>query len=162
MRTAELDRVFEAVETTIAETDMSDLGLRAIAIRHADWGVPGQGLVVLQIQPSAAVLRYQARLLAAISPYVESGGTAAAFVTDADDPEISQTTADWVEGFVPTQLGEGYIPHITVGFATLTDLTDIEGATFDAFDVRPASVAIYHLGNNGTARRQLKAWALNT
>ena len=57
---------------------------------------------------------------------------------------------------MPAQLGESYIPHITVGFARLTDLTDIEGATFEAFDVRPASVAIYHLGNNGTARRQLE------
>jgi hypothetical protein len=31
---------------------------------------------------------------------------------------------------------------------------------FDAFPVHPASVAIYHLGNNGAARTELKAWAL--
>jgi 2'-5' RNA ligase len=161
VRTADLDQMFEAVEKTIVESDVSALTLRAIAIRHADWGVPGQGLAVLQLQPHAAVLDYQARLLAALSPYVESGGTAAAFVTDADDPDISQTTIDWVEGYVPGQLGEKYVPHITVGFATLDDLQEIEDAPFDAFDVHPASVAVYHLGNNGTARRQLKAWPLS-
>ncbi|WP_018774627.1 hypothetical protein [Arthrobacter sp. 131MFCol6.1] len=162
VRTADLDGVYDAVEKTIAETDVSALQLRAIAIRHADWGVPGQGLAVLQIQPNAAVLDYQARLLAAVSPYVESGGTAAAFVIDADDPDISQTTIDWVEGFVPAQIGAAYVPHITVGFATLADLKGIEAAAFDAFDVHPASVAVYHLGNNGTARRLLKAWPLGT
>ncbi|GAB3780280.1 hypothetical protein [Nocardioides ungokensis] len=160
VRSADLDRVFDAVEKTIAETDMAALSLRAIAIRHADWGVPGQGLAVFQIKPNPAVLGYQARLLAAISPYVASGGNAAAFVTDAADPYINPTTIAWVEGFVPAQLGGGYIPHITVGFATLDDLSEIEAAPFDAFDVHPISVAVYHLGNNGTARQQLKAWTL--
>jgi hypothetical protein len=161
VRTADLDRVFDAIEKTIADTDTTALTMRANAIRHVDWGVPGQGLAVLQIQPSAAVLDYQARLLAAVSPLTESGGTAAAFVTDADDSDISPTTIDWVEGFVPAQIGQKYIPHITVGFATLDDLKEIEAETFDAFDVHPASVAVYHLGNNGTARQQLKAWQLS-
>ena len=37
VRTADLDRVYDAVEKTIAGTDVSALKLRAIAIRHADW-----------------------------------------------------------------------------------------------------------------------------
>jgi hypothetical protein len=28
------------------------------------------------------------------------------------------------------------------------------------FDVRPAGLVVYHLGNNGTARAQLKSWSL--
>ena len=75
--------------------------------------------------------------------------------------EISQSTMDWVEGFVPAQIGAGkYIAHITVGFATLDDLKTIEAEPFDAFPVHPASLAVYHLGNSGTARTQLKAWPL--
>jgi hypothetical protein len=162
VRTADLDHVFDAVQETIGGTDVSALKLRAIAIRHVDWGVPGQGLAVLQLQPNPAVLDYQARLLAAISPFVESGGTAEAFVRDAHDPDVSPTTVSWVEGFVPAKIGDGYIPHITVGFATLADLKLIEAATFETLDVQPASVAVYHLGNNGTARQQLKAWPLGT
>jgi len=160
VRTADLDEVFDAVEKAIAATDAASLTYRAIEIRHADWGVPGQGLAVVIVQPSPQVLDLQARLLAAVTPFVESGGTAAAFVTDPGE-EIGQSTRAWVEGYVPAQIGRGkYIAHITVGFATLQDLATIETEPFDAFDVHPAGVAVYHLGNSGAARARLKEWKL--
>ena len=160
VRTADLDRVYTAVTDTIAATDVTALTLRAVAIKHADWGVPGQGLAVLYVQPSAAVLDYQSRLLAAVNPCVESGGTAAAFVRDETDPDISPTTIAWVDNYDPQQIGDAYTAHVTVGFATLDDLARIEAEPFDEFDVRPASISVYHLGNNGTARNELKAWPL--
>ncbi len=106
VRSADLDDVFEAVGETVAKTDMTSLSYQAVAIRHADWGVPGQGLAVLLVQPSPEVLDFQANLLAAVTPFVGSKGTAAAFVRDPGE-EISQSTMDWVEGFVPTQIGAG-------------------------------------------------------
>jgi hypothetical protein len=158
VRTADLGQLHAGVEVAIAETDAASLTYKAVAIRHVDWGVPGQGLAVLVLQASPGVLDLQARLLAAVTPFVESGGTAAAFVRDPGE-EISQSTRDWVDGFVPGQIGSGkYIPHITVGFATLDDLTVIEREPFDPFDVHPVDIAIFHLGNNGTARTQLRAW----
>ncbi len=160
VRSADLNGVFEAVGETVAKTDMSSLSYQAIAIRHGAWGVPGQGLAVLLVQPSPEVLDFQASLLAAVTPFVEFKGTAAAFVRDPGE-EISQSTMDWFEGFVPAQIGAGkYIAHITVGFATLDDLKTIEAEPFDTFPVHPASLAVYHLGNSGTARTQLKAWPL--
>jgi hypothetical protein len=160
VRTAELDNVYDAVRKTLAATDAKALSYRAMAIRHADWGVPGQGLAVILVQPSRQVTDFQAALLAAIAPFTEPGGTAAAFVTDPGE-NISQSTLDWVEGYVPAQIGpERYAAHITVGFATLDDLTAIEAEPFDAFDVHPAAVAIYQLGNSGAARRLLKTWPI--
>jgi hypothetical protein len=160
VRTADLDNVYAAVEQTLAATDVATLSYHAVALRHADWGVPGQGLAVIVVQPGSQVLDFQAALLAAVTPFTASGGTAAAFVTDPGE-QISQSTIDWVDGFVPTQIGAGnYIAHITVGFATLEDLKRIEAEPFDAFPVHPASVAIYHLGNSGAARSQLTAWPL--
>lgn len=160
VRSAQLDDVFEAVGATMAKTDMSALSYRAVAIRHAGWGVPGQGLAVLLVEPSPEVLDFQAGLLAAVTPFVGSKGTAAAFVRDPGE-EISQSTMDWVEGFVPAQIGAGkYTAHITVGFATLDDLESIEAEPFDAFPVHPVSLAVYHLGNSGTARARLKEWPL--
>lgn len=160
VRTAELEQVYAAVEQTLARTTTSALSYRAVAVRHGDWGVPGQGLAVLLLEPSAAVLDFQAALLAAVTPFAESGGTPAAFVTDPGQG-ISQSTMDWVDGYVPSQIGEGrYVAHITVGFATLDDLKSIEAEPFDAFDVHPASVAVYHLGDSGAARQQLKSWPL--
>ncbi len=160
VRTADLTTVYDAVEMTIAATDAASLAYRAVAIRHADWGVPGEGLAVIVIEPSPQVLDLQARLLAAVTPFVGSRGTAAAFVTDPGE-EISQSTRDWVDGYVPDQIGPGkYIAHITVGFATLDDLKVIEAEPFGPFDVHPASVAVYHLGNSGAARTLLREWSL--
>jgi hypothetical protein len=131
------------------------------SITHVDWGLPGQGLAVLVVEPSPEVFEFQANVLAAIAPFVESNGTAAAFVTDAEEPDISQSTLDWVEGFVPAQIGPGrYVAHITLGFGTLEELEMIEAEPFDAFPVHPTRIAVYHLGNNGSARAELKAWAL--
>ena len=158
VRTAELEDVYHGVERALAATDTSALSYRAVAIKHADWGVPGQGLAVLLIQPSPQVSDFQAALLAAVTPFTESGGTAAAFVRDPGET-ISQSTLDWVEGYVPGQIGpDNYTAHITVGFAALDDLKVIEAEPFDVFNVHPAAVAIYQLGNSGAARTLLKSW----
>jgi hypothetical protein len=157
-RTADLDQVYDAVEETLAETDMAALSYEAVKIAHADWGFPGYGPAVLLVQVSPEVLDFQARLAAAIAPFTESGGTAEAFVADPGEV-ISPTIVEWVEGYVPAQIGAGkYLPHLTVGAAKFDDLKTIEAEPFDAFTVHPAAVAVYHLGNNGTAREKLKAW----
>jgi hypothetical protein len=162
VRTADVDSVYDAVGKTLAATDTGALSYQAVGIGHGDWGVPGQGLAVIVLQPSAQVLDLQAALLAAVAPFTESGGTAAAFVTDPGE-DISQSTRDWVEGYVPAQIGEGhYIAHITVGFATLDDLGAIEAEPFGAFTVRPSSVAVYQLGNSGAARELLMLWPVTS
>jgi hypothetical protein len=161
-RTADLDQVYEAVEETLAETDLSSLSYQAVKIAHADWGFPGYGPAVLLVQVNPEVLDFQARLAAAIAPFTESGGTAEAFVADPGEV-ISPTIVEWVEGYVPAQIGAGkYLPHLTVGAAKFDDLKTIEAEPFDAFTVHPAAVAVYHLGNNGTAREQLKAWPVTS
>ncbi len=160
VRTADMDNVYAAVEQTLADTDISSLSYRAVAIGHADWGVPGRGLAVIVIQPSPQVLDFQAALLSAITPFTEADGTGAAFVRDPGE-EISKSTIGWVQGYVPNQIGAGnYIAHVTIGFATLDDLKDLEAAPFDTFAVQPASLAVYQLGNSGAARSELKAWPL--
>ena len=161
-RTADLDRVYQAVEETLAETDLTSLSYQAVKIAHADWGFPGYGLAALLVQVSPEVLDFQARLTAAVAPFTESGGTAEAFVADPGEV-ISPTIITWVEAYVPAQLGAGkYQPHLTVGADTFDDLKTIEAEPFDAFTIHPAGVAVYHLGNNGAARKQLKAWPVTS
>lgn len=159
VRTADLDKVYGAVEKTVVETDLTALSYKAMKITHADWGFPGIAPTALLVEVNGKVLDFQAKLLAAITPFVESGGTAEAFVADPGE-EISPTIIKWVEAYVPDQVGAGkYLPHLTVGVATFDDLKVIEAEPFDAFAVHPASVAAYHLGNNGTARKLLKKWS---
>jgi hypothetical protein len=158
VRTADLESVFDAVEMTLAETELASLSYEAVKITHADWGFPGIAPTALLVEVNDEVLAFQARLLEAIAPFVEPGGDAAAFVADPGE-EISPTIIDWVEAYSPAQIGAGrYLPHLTVGVATFDDLKVIEAQPFDAFAVHPAGVAVYHLGNNGTARKLLKAW----
>ena len=157
VRTAELDQVYDAVQTTLAGIDARGLSYQGVAIKHAEWGVPDQGLAVILVHPGPQVLDFQASLLAAIVPFIESRGSADAYVKEPGE-QITQSTFDWVEGYVPGQIGERYTPHVTVGFATLDDLERIEAEPFNAFDIQPANIAVYQLGNNGTARKLLKSW----
>lgn len=160
VRTADLDKVYQAVEKTVADTDMTALSYEVTNITHADWGFPGYGPTVLQVQVTPPVLDFQAKLVASVEPFVESGGTDAAYVKDPGE-EISQTIIDWVEKYVPAQIGEGkYFPHLTVGVAKFDDLKIIEAEPFEPSTVHAAGVAVYHLGNNGTARALLKDWPL--
>jgi hypothetical protein len=73
VRTADLGKAFEAVEKTVAETDMAALSYRAVKIAHADWGFPGYGPAVLLVEVSPEVLDFQARLAAAVAPFTEPG-----------------------------------------------------------------------------------------
>jgi hypothetical protein len=160
VRTADLDQVYDAVARAIEATDMAKLSYQAVRITHVDWGFPGYGPTVLLVKVDQHVLDFQVALADAIAPYVEAGGTAAAFVTDPGE-KIEPTIIDWVEAYVPNQIGEGkYLPHITVGVAKFDDLKVIEAEPFEAFQVHPASVSVYHLGNNGTARKLLKGWPI--
>jgi hypothetical protein len=85
--TAELDQVYEAVATTIADTDMASLSYQVVKITHADWGFPGYGPAVLLVQVSPEVLDFQSALVTAVTPFVEPGGAASAFVTRRDQPD---------------------------------------------------------------------------
>ena len=157
-RTAESAQVYEAVENTVADTDMASLSYQVVKIAHADWGFPGYGPTVLQVQVSPPVLDFQARLVAAVAPFTESGGAADVFVADPGEV-ISPTIIKWVEDYVPAQIGEGNdFPHLTVGVAKFDDLKVIEAEPFEPSAVHAAGVAVYHLGNNGTARKLLKEW----
>jgi len=87
-------------------------------------------------------------------------GTAAAFVTTQDDPEINQPTIDYVATFVPDASGNKFNPHVTIGIATQDYLKQMLAEKFEAFTFSPAGAAVYHLGNFGTARTELKRWEL--
>ena len=126
---------------------MSLLTFRAVAIKHADWGIPGQGLAGYFLKPSPEVIDFQNQ----VEPLP-------AYVTDANDPEIDHTTLNFVEQYVPNHSGSNYIAHLTLGFATLDDLKIIETKPFNEFDIDPSNAAVFHLGKNGTARKELKSF----
>lgn len=160
--TADIDAVYAAIEKTLTATDPASLSYHVPGITYSEhWGPPGQAAAVLEVRPNQQVLDLQAALVDAVTPFTGSGGTDAAFVADSGE-QISQTTKDWVENYVLDQTGANYTAHLTVGLDTVEHLKSMQAEPFDAFDVHPVSLAVYQLGNNGTARTLLKAWPLST
>ena len=87
-------------------------------------------------------------------------GTAAAFVTTKEDPEINQPTIDYVAKFVPDASGKHFNPHVTIGIASQDYLKKMLDEKFEAFTFSLVGASVYHLGNFGAAREKLKTWAL--
>jgi hypothetical protein len=158
--TENLDQAYAAIAGVLATTDASTLSYHVPGITYSEhWGPPGQAAAVLGVHPNQQVLDLQAALLAAVTPFTGTGGTDAAFVTDPGQ-QISATTKDWVETYNPDQVGANYTAHLTVGLATVADLKAMRAEPFDEFDVQPIGLAVFQLGNNGTARSRLKEWPL--
>jgi hypothetical protein len=159
VRTADLDAVFGAVHDLLRTLDFGKLSLTAVKFAHMEVDAfPGDGLAAIVVIPGDEVLDFQARLIEAVKPFTESGGTAEAYVRTDAEPDINDTTVQYIEEYVPAHSGSNYLAHVTVGLATLDDLAKIEAEPFDTFTFSPAGISVYHLGNNGTAAKHLKSW----
>lgn len=161
LRTDQLDEAFRAVGAAIAAAPVATLELTGIKLAHMKVAaLPGIGLAGLLVRPGPAVLDLQAALIDAVAPYTGAGGTADAYVTSAAEPDINQDTIDYVERYIPDHSGANYLAHVTVGEATLDDLTNLEAQPFEPFTFHPTGLAAFHLGNNGTAQVELHRWNL--
>jgi len=110
------------------------------------------------LEQDPQLLELQAAIITALAPHGAPEGTAAALVTDPGERGISTTTIGYVERFVPDHCCSSYEAHLSVGMGRLGDLEALETEPFQPFDVHPVAVAVFHLGNNGTARRRLRTW----
>lgn len=156
VQTDRLDAVCAAVDTTVAAVPVASLDLTAVKLAHMELAAqPGVGLAGLVAQAGPAVIELQAELIKALDPYTGSAGTSNAYVTRGAEPNINEDTLNYVERYVPEHSGANYLAHVTVGEAHLEKLHELETEQLDPFTFHPADLAIYHLGNNGTAQVQL-------
>ncbi|HXK21605.1 MAG TPA: hypothetical protein VMS55_02890, partial [Myxococcota bacterium] len=151
-------KVYEAVGKVLAEEKPTTWKLKAYKYYYLPW--KDIGLAGIVIEPTDDLIRYQRKLIDAVRPFTVETGTAAAFVTTKKDPEINQPTIDYVATYVPDQTGEKFNPHVTTGIATQDYLKKMLDEKFESFTFSPAGAAVYHLGNFGTARKELKSWKL--
>ena len=158
VRTADLDKVYEAVGKVLAEEKPSGWKLKAYKYYYIPW--KDIGLAGIVIEPTDDLIRYQKKLIEAVAPFTVKTGTAAAFVTTKEDPDINQPTIDYVAAFVPNETGKKFNPHVTIGIAPQDYLKKMLDEKFEAFTFSPVGVSVYHLGNFGTARTKLKSWVL--
>jgi hypothetical protein len=162
VKTADLDKVYEAVGKVLAEEKPAGWKLKAYKYYY----IPGEGvlkemgLAGIVIEPTDDLIRYQQKLIDAVAPFTVKTGTAAAYVTTKEDPEINQSTIEYVDKFVPNATGKKFNPHVTIGISTQEYLKKMLDEKFESFTFSPVGASVYHLGNFGTARTKLKGWEL--
>ena len=87
------------------------------------------------IEPTDDLIRYQKKLIDAVAPFTVETGTAAAFVTTKEDPDINEPTIDYVRTFVPNETGKKFNPHVTIGLATQDYLKKMLDEKFEVVHV---------------------------
>jgi hypothetical protein len=111
----------------------------------------GLAVAVLVVERTSKLMRLHQEITDAVVPFSVGGGSPAAFA----DPEVAAGTVDWVETFVPKSSGTNYQPHITVGIATEAFVAQLKAAPFMTFAFKADALAVFQLGNFGTAARKL-------
>jgi hypothetical protein len=140
--------VAKALEGTPAPERLDVTGIDV-----APWN--GEAMVSLRVEPTAVLLHLQEALVAALIPLAAPAGDAAAFVRDAPETVIDITTIGYVSSFVLKQTGDKFQPHVTVGTTTPAGATALKNESFARQSGGVKGVAVYQLGNSGTARRRL-------
>jgi len=115
--------------------------------------VSGDVLQLNQGTIYASLLRLQQKLIDAEAPFEAPNGTAAAFVTTPEDPDIVAPLIEYVRVFVPEHTGTHFSPHVTIGLGTKEFLDAMLAEPFASFTFSPVGASVYHLGNYGTAMR---------
>jgi hypothetical protein len=158
VKTADLDKVYEAVGKVLADEKPTTWKLKAYKYYYMPW--KDLGLAGIVIEPTDDLIRYQKKLIDAVEPFTVKTGSAAAFVTTKEDPDIVKPLIDYVADFVPIASGKKFNPHVTIGLASEDYLKKMLDEKFESFTFSPAGVSVYHLGNFGTAAKKLKGWEL--
>jgi hypothetical protein len=151
--TADLDKVFAAANKVFAKENPTRWKLKAFKYYY----IPDKsiGLAGIVIEPTPDLLRLQQELIDAVTPFTAPAGTAAAYVTTPEDPDIVAPLIEYVRVFVPDHSGDHYSPHVTTGIGTIEYLDALLAKPFDTFTFSPVGASIYHLGNYGTAMTKL-------
>jgi hypothetical protein len=158
VRTADLPKVYAAVDKVFAKDNPTNLKLTAFkydSIGNEKVGDETLTLANILIKPTPELLRLQQEVADAIKPFEVTTGTAAAFVTTPQAPNISEYLIHYVSVFVPEHSGDHYVPHVSIGVGTTEFVKTFTAAPFEDFTFSPAGASVYHLGEYGTAMKKL-------
>jgi hypothetical protein len=158
VRTADLDKVYGAAGKVFAGANVTGLKLEAFKYYYIPSG--NMGVAGIVARPTPELRKLQQDVIEAVAPFTVATGPSAAFVTTPDDPVIDPLLIDYVSAFVPKSSGEHFNPHVSTGVAPREYLDKMLAEPFESFTFSPAGVAVYQLGQFGTAAKKLKEWDL--
>ena len=156
VRTEDLDKVYDAVGKVIARSNLTGMKLEAYKYYYAPGGV--LGVAGICARPTPEILKLQADVIAAVSPFVVETGPITAFTAPQDSAALNADLIQYVTTFVPKMTGENFNPHVSVGVATREYLDKMDAEPFTPFTFSPVGANVYHLGPYGTAAKELKKW----
>lgn len=158
--TANLDELFAAAGKVLASEKVTSWKLKAFRYYYIPLKEIGLGGIL--VEPTADLIRLQDELFEAIGKFwaPASSGSAAAFKTTPQDPNINQATIDAVATYFSEHRGEHYSPHVTIGVGMIEYLNALLAAPFPTFTFSAAGASAYQFGNFGTAAKQLHSFKL--
>jgi hypothetical protein len=158
--TANLDEVFAGASNVLASEKVMSWKLKAFKYYYIPLKEIGLGGIL--VEPTADLIRLQDELFDAIGIFLAPGssGSAAAFKTTAQDPEINKATLDAVANYFAAHRGAHYSPHVTIGVGTIDYLNALVAAPFPTFTFSALGASAYQFGNFGTAAKKLHSFTL--
>jgi len=158
VRTEDLDQVFQALNKVFAETDLA--GIKLEAFKHYYIPDGETGLAGIVVRPTPELIKLQNAVIEAVAPFTVTTGSSSAFVTTPDDRIINPALIQYVESFVSDASGDNFNPHVTTGVASQSYLDKMLKEPFESFQFGPAGLAVYQLGQYGTAAKKLEEWTV--
>jgi hypothetical protein len=156
VRVGDLPELETRVAAVLAANNPLLMQLAAVGYTHSrSDDLP---LMKIAIERSYQLSLVQAKIAEAVEPFSIPDAAADAFATSRELPKVDQSTIDDVKNYASQASGKNYKPHITIGPAPDFVVKDIEAIRFPRRTFRPAAVAIYQLGNYGTAQTKLWTW----
>jgi hypothetical protein len=156
VRTADLDKLYTAVDKVLAAAKVNAMQLEAFKFYYAPTGATG--VAGICARPTPDLLRLQADIIAAARPFLVDTGPIGAFTASQDDPALDAALIDYVSTYVPKMSGAHFNPHVSTGVAPREYLDKMLAEPFEPFTFSPAGAAVYQLGPYGTAAKRLKEW----
>lgn len=153
VRTSDLDKVNAAVAKISKDENPTAWELTAKGYYDAPVGKTGVAGIV--IEPTIDLLRFQQKVIDAVAPFTVDKGTEAAFFPKPDGGAFAPGLVEYVAGFVPKLTGKNYNPHVSVGVGGREYLDKLEAEPFQSFTFKARAVAVYQLGDFGTAQKLL-------
>jgi 2'-5' RNA ligase len=158
VRTADLDKVYEAVNKVLATEKPTSWKLRAYKYYYIP--APPVGLAGIVVEPTEDLHRLQQEIIDAVTPFTVKTGTPAAFMSTENGRDIQKFLIEYVANFVKIAAGKKFNPHVTIGVGTIPYLKKMLAEPFEAFTFSAVGASVYQLGSFGTARKELKAFDL--
>lgn len=154
VRSADLDKLYSAVDEVIATANITAMKLEAFKYYYALVGATG--VAGICAKPTSEILKLQANVIAAAKPFMQETSTASAFTALHEDSAADAALIKYISTFVPKMSGKNFNPHVSTGTAPKEYLDKMIAEPFEPFTFSPTGAAIYQLGPYGTAAKKLR------